>query len=172
MQKLGAISSVLFLLLVVFVTPLMAKSQSVKVGAVFLFKFFDYTTWPARQDPKKTGNGVVCTLGDHPFGDALTYIASKKSGDVRYQVRKLSNLDEADNCHIIYLSKRHFDTMGSIKGANILVTIGHDGFLQQGGVIEMMNRDNRMRLRIHLKNAKDRDLKFSSRLLKIAEIVQ
>ncbi|MFN8929847.1 MAG: YfiR/HmsC family protein, partial [Alphaproteobacteria bacterium] len=47
-----------------------ADPRTNKIQAVFLFKFFDYITWPDGADKK-----TICTYGGNPFGVLLDKIA-------------------------------------------------------------------------------------------------
>ena len=148
-----------------------AQEQSDKVKAVFLFKFFDYTAWPSDKDPKYTKNGIICLLGEHSFGDMLTYIAKKKSGKISYKIQEIVRPQEANDCHIIYFSRDNFYHVQSLSRVNALMVADDPNFIEQGGVIEVLDEGDRMNIRIHLGHVKEQKLKISLRLLKIAEVI-
>ena len=172
MKLRNKFSLCIFISCLLFALPVHAQDQSTKVKAVFLFKFFDYVTWPKNKDPKYTNKGVICTYGPHNFDNTLEYISAKRSSDIQYQIRKISSPKQAKECHIVYVSPSRFADVKGLVGSNILITSGSKGFLEKGGIIEMLDEKNKVKLRIHLGNARKNDIKISSKLLKIAEVLK
>jgi hypothetical protein len=64
------------------------------------------------------------------------------------------------------------DAIQMLKGAPVL-TIGETaGFAKNGGIINLVLEDNKVRFEVNVRAAKDADLNISSRLLALARIVQ
>lgn len=151
-------------------SPSIAQSQSAKIKAVFLFKFFDYTSWHSDKDPKQTKRGIVCTYGPHPFKNALHYIADKKSKSVKYETKEIDTPDQAKFCHIVFIARGHIGDVSAFNRTNALVVSDSGGTNQKGGTIEMRSQGGKVKLLIDLNNARAQNIKLSSRLLKIAEV--
>lgn len=148
-----------------------AQRKSDKVKAVFLFKFFDYVTWPKGKVPGENGDGVLCTYGSHPFGNTLEYIAAHKGEKYSLRIKAVKSLDGLNGCHILYMSGDNYNRKFSLEdGKGILFVSDSDKTLNYGGVIELYENDGKIGLVIDLKNAKKQNLKISSRLLDIAEV--
>ena len=148
-----------------------AQSKINKVRAVFLFKFFDYITWPSGYVPGVSGDGVLCTLGGHNFKDTLGYIAARKSDDFRYHVKKIYDINDISGCHILYVNPKKYKDVSALQSNGGILTVGSENdFLNLGGIMQMKERDGKIRLLIDLKQARKQGLKISSRLLDIAEV--
>ena len=157
-----------------FASPALAQDKVSKVKAVFLFKFFDYVSWPESKNPKTTGIATVCTYGPHPFGRALHYIAGKKSvsngGKVRYKVRSIRSIREASSCHVVYVARKNYGYLREASGMNVLTVADRDGFVERGGVLEIGDGGSAFKLSINLENAQAQDLVISSQLLKLSNV--
>ena len=148
-----------------------AQDKTAQVKAVFLFKFFDYVTWPSGKVPSENGNSYLCTYGGHPFGETLNYIAARKSGKYQLRTKAINSLDEGRDCHVLYVSRSNYSDIASwAKGRGVLVVGESSGVLSSGGAIRLQENDRKIGLIINLENAKRQGLKISSRLLDIAEV--
>ena len=149
-------------------SPSYASDQVNKIKAVFLFKFFDYVSWPTADEDDKT----LCTYGPHPFGKNLSYIAKMQNGG-NTKVISIPSLDQAGKCNVLYIhdntSKKQLSNT-SMK--NTLIVSSSNDSLENGGVISMVEKSGRIRLYINLKEAEKKKLKISSRLLDIAEVLR
>jgi hypothetical protein len=149
----------------------LAQEKADKVKAVFLFKFFDYVTWPSTSAPGVAGDGMLCTYGPHAFGGMLEYIAARKGGDVHFRVQPVGAIGQSGKCHILYVGESQYDKISGLQADSGVLTVGDaDGFLEAGGIILMKEDMGKVKLEIDLKNAKKSGLKISSRLLGIAEV--
>lgn len=149
-------------------SPVAASEQADKIKAVFLFKFFDYVTWPNKNLKSKT----LCTLGDIPFKSHLNYIASTdnyKSVNLRY----LTNVKESENCHILYTQANSTRTNTALAGYNDLLVVGTTkDMLKSAASISMIEESGRIKIYINLKEAQKKGIRISSRLLDIAEVIR
>lgn len=148
-----------------------AQGKADKVKAVFLFKFFDYITWPQGSAPGKNSDGLLCTYGSHSFGDTLDYIAARKSGKYRLRTKPLKSLKNINGCQILYMANENYNELSSIENKEgILIVSDSNKILDHGGIIELYEKNGTVGLIIDLQNAKKKNLKISSRLLDIAEV--
>ena len=174
MKKLKCFYVCLFLLLgAAFVFsphPVYAQGKSDKVKAVFLFKFFDYVTWPPGKKPGESGDGYLCTYGRHSFADSLDYIAARKSGKYRLRTKSISSLDDAESCHVLFVTRGNYGEISSFNNNGVLVVGDSGGVLERGGAVELQESGGKVGLVVDLHNAKKRGLKISSRLLDIADV--
>ncbi len=148
-----------------------AQNKSDKVKAVFLFKFFDYVTWPQGKIPGENNDGVLCTYGKHSFGDTLEYIAARKSGKYRLRTKVVKSLENINGCHVLYMAGDYYKSASPLENKKgVLLVSDSAGILNFGGVIELYEEDGKVGLIIDLQNAKKKNLKISSRLLDIAKV--
>lgn len=145
-----------------------ASEQLNKVKAVFLFKFFDYVSWPNNN----TQTDTLCTYGSHPFGQDLHYIAKMRHAK-KTVVMSISSLDEIDKCQILYIDKPiNQKSLSRIDNKSTLIVSSNKAAINYGGIISMEEQYGRVQLYINLKTAREKKLKISSRLLEIAEVMR
>ena len=77
--------------------------------------------------------------------------------------------------HILFISasekKRLPQLLASLHGFSALTVADMDGFLEQGGMIQLFSENNRVRFDINVNAATRANLKLSSKLLSLARAV-
>jgi hypothetical protein len=119
---------------------------------------------------------VYCTIGEDPFQGALdASLKDKTLGPHVIQVRHLKQIQDAQNCHLVFVGaedkKQIVTALAFLKGDPILTVGESERFVQEGGMIGFCMQDNRVRFAINLEAAEKANLKISSRLLALAKIV-
>jgi len=144
-----------------------------QLKAVFLFRFAQFVEWPVG-DP--TAPFVICVLGDDPFDTYLDdtvrdeSVQSRKVSVVRYR-----KVEDVERCQILFVSDserarvRQIATL--LKGRGTLTVGDSTSFAEQGGMIEFMTEEKRIRLKINVDAARASELQISSKLLRPATIV-
>jgi hypothetical protein len=147
------------------------------VKAAFLYNFAKFVEWP----PEAMGSGssplVLGVLGDDPFGAAIDQVVAGKTANGRQLVvRRLKWGQDLKQCHILFISsserKRLAEILGALRGASILTVGDMDQFGQQGGMIQFVIEQNRVRFEINIGAAQQGRLKLSSKLLALARNVR
>ncbi|RJQ14698.1 MAG: YfiR family protein [Nitrospiraceae bacterium] len=157
-----------------------ARSEELKPGeyqvkAAFLYNFLKFIEWP--EGPVKTADAVtLCILGEDPFGRDIDIIRGKAVRDRVLSVRNIGSVQEAGECRILFISPSERKNIAHIlekaRGSGV-VTIGDtEGFAQQGVIINFFLENDRVRFEINIEAAKKADLQISSKLLKLARIVE
>ncbi len=157
-----------------------AKEYDLK--AAFLCKFALFVKWPTNAFPDAKTPITIGVLGNNPFGKSLdefvrTEIIQERRLEVELfsSVESLINLaDEKDKtCHILFVSQSELAKLGrifaSLKGRPILTVGDSDRFCQNGGMIQFVIVENKVRFIINQDAAKAADLKLSATLLDLAE---
>jgi hypothetical protein len=148
-----------------------------QVKAAFLYNFAKFVEWPARTFRTAQDPIVVCILGRNPFGNALEEVIRGKSIEGRaFAVRHVSDAEEAGICQILFVSsaagKRFRSLWGNPSPAGILTVGEVEGFAASGGVINFKLDGGRVRFEINVDAAEHAQLRISSKLLGLAEIVK
>jgi len=85
-------------------------------------------------------------------------------------------VDEITNCHILFINISDKNKLKAIleklKGKNILTISDANGFAKLGGIARLYTKDDKINIQINLEAAKEENIIISSKLLKLAEIVQ
>jgi hypothetical protein len=147
-----------------------------RVKAVFLFNFAQFVDWPpdAFTDPGQPF--VIGVLGKDPFGADLDAVVHGETVAHRpLVVERYDTIADLHNCHILYIARSEIghlpQILTALEGRSILTVSDADGDIQTGVMIRLVNRSNRVGLRIDVGAAKAGHLTISSKLLRPAEIV-
>jgi len=160
------------LLLGLLLSPLSAYESQDKLEVIVVGKVAKFVQW--KRDRKRT---FVITILNNPYEDLfdVTY-KNKKIHKKKIELVYIDNIKDLKFTHILYISnsnsKKLKNILKTINKKNILVVSNIRGFAQKGGVIQVYFASRKPKLKINLKRAKKNNLKVSSSLLKIAEIVK
>jgi hypothetical protein len=148
-----------------------------KVKAAFLANFAQFIEWSENNIPAKEGPVIIGVIGDDSFADVVEEAAAHKTvNGMSLKVKKYKTVEEAGESHILFVgSSRRADTEPIVRHCRKTgtLTVGEHGtFLESGGVIRFVIRDERVQLEINPDAAKAAGLKISSKLLRLASIVK
>ena len=146
-----------------------------QIKAVFLFNFAQFVEWPAKSF-QETNAISIGILGDDPFGNYLDEtVRGEEVNGHPLVVHRYQHIDEVKTCHILFINVADANQLTqiitSLKSKNILTVSDADNFTKRGGMIRFFTENKKTRLRINLSAAKDADLTISSKLLRLAEVV-
>jgi hypothetical protein len=147
-----------------------------EVKAAYLYNFAKFVEWPDSPSAGSRERLTIAVLGRDPFGSVLDQvIADKTVRGKRISVRRVSNVDEALDCQIIFIGtseeRRLGELIRALEGKSVL-TIGETGqFAHRGGIIGFRIEDNKVRFDVNIQAAERARLVLSSQLLKLAHIV-
>jgi len=166
------------------VVPLLLScmcAQSAAVGeyqikAAFLYNFAKFVEWPPNGFSDASAPLRICILGQDPFGQELRNIASDKSiNGHKLQVDQVADLQMARTCHILFIASSEKAQLARIleglRRTDVLTVGDIKGFIEQGGMINFVLEDNRVRFEVNLKAAEQAGLKVSAKLLNVARNV-
>jgi len=159
-------------------------SSEYLIKAGFIYNFANLVQWPSTSFAQPDSPIVIVILGEDHFGTTLDHALEGKKVNARSFVikraRSVSELQRAlgpqKECQILYVSSSEMPHLGEaiqlLKGVPVL-TIGETpGFAKNGGIINLILEDNKVRFEVNVQAAKEADLNISSRLLALARIVQ
>jgi hypothetical protein len=145
-----------------------------QVKALFLLKFVNYVDWP--EAANANAPLVIGLVGQDHFSAILSQAISASNSGRKISIKRLSAEDDMSNCAILFISTsekaRLRMILGKIDGAPIL-TVGEDeAFLKEGGMINFTLSGGKISLEINLKPARKSQLRISSKLLSVANVVK
>ncbi len=152
-------------------------SKEYQIKAVFLFNFTQFVEWPVTAFSEPNAPFVIGILGADPFGPYIDEtVRGENLNGHPLVVKRFKTTDEVDLCHIMFVNVSDRDDIKTafekVKGQPILTVGDVASFTKQGGMIRFITENNKTRIRINLEAAKGADLTISSKLLKLAEIVE
>lgn len=159
--------------------PLRAQAPAAseyQVKAAFLYNFARFVEWPGDALPGPTASIVLCVYGEDPFGPALDEMVKGKSINNRdLAIHRAKNTQELKQCQVVFIdgaeSKRLPEILGALQGSSVLLVGESGGFAEQGGQIQFLLEDNKVRFSINVDAVERAHLKISSKLLALAKIV-
>ncbi len=153
------------------------SAREYQIKAAFLYNFTKYVSWPASKFADEDTPLSLCVIGQDPFGPVLEETITGKTFKGRaILINRLQAIDDLKQCHLLFVSSSEQDRVAQItssaSGAGVLTTGDMDRFTNQGGVIKLTKQRNKVRFEINRTAADRAGLTISSRLLKLATIVE
>lgn len=160
----------------IFSFPAKATAQDLefKIKAAYLYNFTKFITWP----DIKSESFNICIVGKDPFGAILNSIENRESQGLPIRLYRYPTPTQVTHCHIIFL-KFNGTLTGSTSAImqsvnlpeHILTVSDQEDFVNQGGMIGFIIKDDKVRLQINLLQLKNKELKISAKLLEVAELI-
>ena len=175
-----------FLNILVLLLPLSISAAEVDdieediLKAIYSFKFGKFAEWPETKLNDSQSALGFCILGKNPFTQAAletiegAVVKGRKLQIMIYSSGLLSN-DALDECHILYVSQsektRQRPILSALRNKPILTVSDIEGFSQQGGMITLIQIDQRIHFEINPDAITRAGLEISSKLIELAKIV-
>lgn len=145
------------------------------VEAAYLYNFGKFVHWPA-EALAGVNSFDICVLGRDPFGSKLEQlIANDQLSGKPIRKRVIAHASEATGCAIVYVSDSEAANLHKIlavlNGKGVLLVSGLPHFVEDGGAIQFLVEENRVRFAVNLDAAQKNRLALSSELLKVATSV-
>jgi hypothetical protein len=142
----------------------------------YLYNFAKFVEWPPGAFASAAAPLFICIAGDNPFGDALATLSGKTVESHPVEVRPIPAATGLEKCHIVFIGRaeqgRFKTVLAKLARLPILTVSDIGGFAQAGGMIGLVEADQRIRFDINLATTHQANLKLSSQLLKLATIVE
>ncbi len=153
------------------------KFDESQVRAVFLFNLTHFISWPESSFSRPDSPFVITILGDNPFGENLDRIVkNERVGHHPIIIRYIATPDQIQSPHILYISKglkrQLSEILDCTSQPGLLTVSAFPGFSTAGGAVNLLIKQKRLSLELNIEAAKKNGLKFSSKLLRLAKIVE
>jgi len=141
------------------------------IKAAFVYDMLKATQWPKAH----AGRVVLCVLGHDPFGAAWRSIEGRPVGRGKLDVVQLQDTNGFAGCDALLIGTSERATWQQIRGglvARPILTMSEmTGFAQDGGMVALMNVDNRLRFDVNLKAVHKAGLAINTDALEQATMV-
>ena len=169
-----------------------------KVKAAYLYNFVRFVKWPGDAFENEQAPVVIGVVGRDPFGALLDRtVAGKKVGGRALVIRRFTTPRSPDDwtqgdgpdpyeaiaaelrgCHLLYISRS--DEKGFprildlLQDAPVLTVSDISAFALDGGIVEFVLDAKKGTIGFHINHgvAKEAELHISSKVLKLADIVE
>lgn len=150
-----------------------AKVREQQLKAAYLFHFPDFVTWPST--PAARDEVVICLSAQHPLYELLRQAISKQP-DKALVLQSRYGVQNIEACQMWYVSAAEFPefqrNLPTIAAQPVLTISSVPGFARAGGMLEFYLEDNKVRLRANLAALHRAQIRVSSRLLRLVELVE
>jgi len=147
-------------------------NREYRLKAAYLLNFARFVYWPTGSFLSETDAFKICVYGESRFGENLNQLLSKKVQGRSIKINYKDDLKNITECHILFISKP--DKVSNYKVAsevprNVLTVSDIEGFSSEGGMIEFIRVDNKIKFEINVTQSTKSGIKFRSQLLEVAE---
>ncbi len=154
-------------------SPRAARYSEYLVKAAFLYNFARFTEWPSGTYAHPSAPLMVCVLGKDPFGRMLDSIAGKRINGRPVAVSRLVGVEKAWQCQVLFIGESEEERAPGIvdylAGRPVLTVCDAPGCTRFKGIIHLKVVSEKIRFAIDTDCADSAGLKFSSKLLALAE---
>lgn len=143
--------------------------------AAFIYNFALFTEWPAEAFAENAPLNV-CASSHSTLRAALTGLNDKPLKGRKVAIKPLSGLDGLAACHVLFIDGSERERWAQIKRRMSdlsLLTVTDDAEIaRDGAIISMALENNRLVFDIDTRAARQSRLILSSKLLRLARVVQ
>ncbi|MCP4692676.1 MAG: YfiR family protein, partial [Desulfobacterales bacterium] len=141
-----------------------------------LYNFINFITWPDEAFGAPERPFTIGVLGEDPFGSFLEkVVASETFRGGPIMLARGDAVEGLAHCQILFIGKSNRDRLDAIlKRAppkHVLTVGDFDGFIDAGGMINLVKVGQRVRIEINTRAVGNAGLGVSSKLLRVAKIV-
>jgi hypothetical protein len=153
------------------------RASEFEIKAAYLYNFGRFVEWPAQAPSTKVADFPICVLGQDPFGPALdSTVSGEKIDGKDVTAKRILTPPEAVACRVVFVSSSEVIQIKEILSAlgkySVLTVSDIPDFLENGGMVQFVLADRKVRFKINLAATRQAGLNLSSQLLKVAEEVR
>jgi hypothetical protein len=147
-----------------------------QIKAKYLYNFTRYVNWPQEVFKGSASPYIIGIIGQDPFGIEIEKTVEGKNIKNRiFSVKRFNSESDLEYCHILFIGliDRTYQTriLNKIRGLSILTVGNRVNFGRDGGIINFVKKKDQIRFEINTKVARESGLKISTKLLKMADII-
>ncbi len=147
-----------------------------RVKSALICSFARFAEWPQAPAGADTSVLRVMVLGDQDVQQALKAIDGQKVGTRRIRIEELPRSNDPTGADILYVAENERDRWSKVQLAAAsapILTIGEmNGFLESGGIINLVRAEKKIRFFVNLDHARAAGVGISSRILNLASGVE
>ncbi len=168
---------ILFYLSLSLPTSVLAQASEYTVKVVLFERFARFVAWPEESPkPDTTQPFVIGVIGKNPFGTILEDIyTDRKIQSKKVKIRYITEPAEIGDCRILFIPKSEEEELSKIlyftKKKPILTVSDTRGFAQQGVLINLYLKEDKVRFEINEAAVKESGLTMSHLLLRYGDII-
>lgn len=142
--------------------------------AAFLYNFAKFTDWPSDRFRSPNDPIVFCVGATSKLRDALAVLPDKLVDTHPVRVTAIAEEASARSCHVLFVDDSLPPTLRRIAESalyGVLTVSDLPNFARMGGDIGFFFASNQLRFQINLETARRGGIGFSSKLLRLADVI-
>jgi hypothetical protein len=148
-----------------------------QVKALCLLNFAKYVEWPANVFADANAPIIIGCVGEGKVAESLKSDAGGKIiGGRKVSVVIFADDDDCEKCNVLFISasekRRQAELIKQVMTQPVLTVGESDTFLHDGGAINLIRKDGKIRFTVDTGAAETAHLKISSKLLTLADNVE
>jgi len=163
----------IFLLIFCNFTYLSAETTRYDLEAAFVYKFIKFVEWPGSFEDEEFFD--VCYAGNGEIKPSINSLVDSEIKDLTLKVKIVENLNDLHSCELLFVDISSKDGrkeyLNYLSKKSVLTVSHFDGFIEEGGMINLVLKDNHINFEINIKSAEESNIKVSSKLLRLANSV-
>lgn len=150
------------------VTHAHALTRVDKLKATYLYNFTKYIEWPEREFFSEDSVIRLCVIADAEFTAFIKALVKNRQVGKQKRMVEVIDAEQAASCHMSFFQHQVDDLLPACS-ASLIVAADPSHNVEQAA-ITFFQQDNKLRFEINMRRATERDVSFSSELLKLARI--
>ncbi|MFO7892060.1 MAG: YfiR family protein [bacterium] len=147
-----------------------------QVKAKYLYNFTRFVDWPDQTFSHPDSPFIIGILGEDPFGiDLDKTVEGKKIKNRNFIIKRFKKFNDLKYCHILYIGiddhGKRKKIIKKLSDRNILTVSDKKNFAQNGGIINFIIKDKKIRFQINFQAAQESNIQISSKILRQADII-
>ena len=147
-----------------------------QVKAKYLYNLARFVDWPEHTFADSNSSYIIGILGEDPFGiDLEKTVEGKKVKGRNFSVKRFKNCTHLEFCHILFINlgnpRKLHEAIKKIDDKNILTVGDTENFAHNGGIINFIIKEKKIRFQVNLQAAETSDIQISSKILRQADII-
>lgn len=151
-------------------------SRENRLKAAYLLNFARFVYWPEEVFTQPDPSMNICVYRDAEFLKSIDAISSRKVNNKKIKLILTEDENKTGSCHIIYFSQKIEKEISRVVpaiGDRLILTVSDiSGFVDAGGLIELIEVDNKYKFIINVTKSKQVGIRYRSQLLEVAESVK
>ena len=140
-----------------------------QVRASYVASFGSYVEWPSNAFADSDAPFLIGVMDDEPMLRILEAgFRSRKLQGRNVQVRRIDNILQAANVHLLYVREGNSVPLRSLSALPVLTIGTGTSFLDRGGTIALVMQKERLRFEFNARSAERSGLKVSAKLQQLA----
>ena len=167
-----------------------APSREYQIKAAILYNLLKFVDWPQDKTPDSNEPTIIGLIGHDPFLNSFDPILEENPEGKPVTIRRFPGFNELEKAgrtepdqphpqiqairesHLLFICRSEQQHWGKIlkstEGHGVLTVADSSGFLEAGGIINLLTDHDKIRFEVNVAVARRADLRIRSRLLRLA----